>query len=504
MHGGHGAGLGGCAILHVDVLERLTGGEQIGEDPLDGGLEGAGGEMEDADVLDVGAVSAPRLEGAVGGPEGRRGEELVAVAVEGEGAGLADQRPDDVPVVDAGAAVLAHARQALDEGALVEDLDGVGVLPSLDPLADEAGGDGVDAARDADGAPPPDDRLEGGVRGHGVWRKRQQMAALLLDPVGGTLIECGDLLADEGEPGGLAVEVAAAAELEGLLEASLQQIVALLDDAILIGLARLDAGGLDAVVVEDAGVAGIERASAGLLELVGGRGEIVGACDLGGAAELPHAMLEAIDQGLEGLGECDLREGPAAEGEAELEEQVDEGHAADRHAEAGRVGEVHGAEPAGLVRLLEEDLLGRAMQGSPVPEPPLEGTELPVLELVGAGALQVLQDGLGLELALPIGLEQRHDLRLPDLGEGVLARTPVPWSLRLRGERARLPLAGAADAHARRCRRRFLRLAFHALLPQQPDLPVCDHGALRWRDQRRMGRQDGWEPADLIVADRQK
>ena len=68
-----------------------------------------------------------------------------------------------------------------------------------------------------------------------------------------------------------------------------------------------------------------------------------------------------------------------------------------RDAEVVHAGEVRGAQPPGLVDLSEEDLLGRPFEGPPLFDLPLQGAELAVGEPPREAALQVLEEGLGLE-----------------------------------------------------------------------------------------------------------
>jgi hypothetical protein len=102
--------------------------------------------------------------------------------------------------------------------------------------------------------------------------------------------------------------------------------------------------------------------------------------------------------------------------------QVREGRAGDGQAEVAAVSEVAGAEPARLMDLAEEDLLGRAVQRPPLFDPPLQRSQLAVGEAAGVLTLQVLQQGLGLQAG--VDCQQRFDLG-PDVREGVRFGPPV-------------------------------------------------------------------------------
>jgi hypothetical protein len=96
--------------------------------------------------------------------------------------------------------------------------------------------------------------------------------------------------------------------------------------------------------------------------------------------------------------------------------QVREGHAGNGHPQGIAVGEIAGAQPARLMDLGEEDFLGRAVQRPPLLDAPLQRSHLAVGEAAGVLALEVLQQGLGLQA----GVDRQQGFELgPDVGEGV-------------------------------------------------------------------------------------
>jgi hypothetical protein len=95
---------------------------------------------------------------------------------------------------------------------------------------------------------------------------------------------------------------------------------------------------------------------------------------------------------------------------------VGERTSVDRHAQVGAVGEIAGRQPAGMMHLGKEDLLGRPVLGPPPLEPPLQGPQLTIGEAAGEATPQVGKKGLGLQSG--VDLEQRLQLG-PDVGEGV-------------------------------------------------------------------------------------
>ena len=86
------------------------------------------------------------------------------------------------------------------------------------------------------------------------------------------------------------------------------------------------------------------------------------------------------------------------------------------------VGKVRGAKPARLVDLGEEDFLGRPVQSTPLLDATLQGPKLAVGELAGVTALEIIEQGLGLQA----GVEPQLFFELrPDLGEGIGPRAIV-------------------------------------------------------------------------------
>jgi hypothetical protein len=227
--------------LHARVVERGAIGEQAGQRGRDLRLAGLRGEVQDADVVDVGAIALRGDKGIVGLPEWQRRKQLLAVAIAGEGARLADQTGDDVAVVDAMIAA-AQARHPLDRLSAIEDLDDGGMLADLDGVTDQAGGHRVGAAAEMNRAPAAHLTRVAGVAGNRGRRQGPQMGPLLGDagrhlPIPGVV----DDVAHEGRVGRLVDEVAGPAQQERLADRGLGPEVPLLDDAIFMRLADLDA-----------------------------------------------------------------------------------------------------------------------------------------------------------------------------------------------------------------------------------------------------------------------
>jgi len=174
----------------------------------------------------------------------------------------------------------------------------------------------------------------------------------------------------------------------------------------------------------------------------------------GHGAEGPHRALQAGDQGFEGLARRQRDVRPPTEAEHPLEQQVRERLALDRDAQIAGVGEVECAFTARDRRLLEVRLLVRPVLRAPVPHPPLQGPQLAGLKAARIPVAQPLEQRQGLQPPVLVRGQPRHDIRRPDLGEGVRTGPPRPGRCARRRQRTVLPPPRRPLAHAGRCRGR--------------------------------------------------
>ena len=109
--------------------------------------------MQDLQIL-AGAVAfvAAGTEAIVGHAEPRRREQIVAVGIIRERARLADQRIDDVPIIDEVLVAAHQPRQCPDALIREPDLDAVGKKPRFDLLVDQPTVHRVDVAVDVNQA----------------------------------------------------------------------------------------------------------------------------------------------------------------------------------------------------------------------------------------------------------------------------------------------------------------------------------------------------------------
>ena len=173
-------------------------------------------------------------------------------------------------------------------------------------------------------------------------------------------------LADEAGVLVEGAEVAAAPQHQCLAEGVLEPVVGLLGHPVLVGLACIDQGGLEPIMVQKLGVVVVQGPAAAALYLVGERRGVVGADHPGCAAQLPQGILEPLLQGQEGLPGGHLGVAPPRMAQHQLEQQVAVGAAADGDPQGVAVGEVQLGLAARGMLLGEVDLLVRAVQRTPV------------------------------------------------------------------------------------------------------------------------------------------
>jgi hypothetical protein len=147
------------------------------------------------------------------------------------------------------------------------------------------------------------------------------------------------------------------------------------------------------------------------------RREAIATMLTGCAAQAPQRVLQALGQGGEALAaENHFGMRPAGEGQAEVIEPMHESGAGDRHTELADVGEVGQSLQTGRVLLAENHVLVRAVQSSPHPDPPLQRAANAVSQL-GVTTHELPEDADRPQTRR--GLEHRHDLAVPNAGQGI-------------------------------------------------------------------------------------
>ena len=405
---GHGVGVGRLALVEQEPQRLVHAAFSLPR-----------GQEEDRQVVLDHAAGPPVLQQVVGHPEPAGGEHRIAVAVLLERPGLADQPVDDVAVLDAMLAPAPEPRQGVQLPGPVPDVEGLGPDVDIDLFADQSAGQRVGVAADVDRAARIDPGLEPSGHLQPAGRQGRQDGHLLMETLLSVGIASGHELLEERLIVASAGEIAAASEHQGLVDGLLEAVMTLLDVAILVGLSRLDRLAFEPVMREQSLVASGEHLGFGVA--VDRGGQAIGAVSPGDPSQFPQGVLQALAEALEALGEADGAGLPVGVGEHEVIDQVVERLAEDGDAELGHAGEVALGEPTRLVDLGEEHLLGRPFEGPPLFDPPLQATELDVGEPPGKAALQVEEEGLGLE---PRVEPQQVEEFGPDVLERVLPGPP--------------------------------------------------------------------------------
>ena len=457
---GHGVGIGRLALVEQEPQRLIHAAFSL-----------LRGQVEDRQVVLDHAAGSPVLQQVVGHPEPAGREHRISVAVLLERSRLADQPVDDVAVLDAMLAPASESRQGGQLPGPVPDVEGLGPDVDIHPFADQAAGQRVGVAADVDRAARIDPRLEPSGHLQPSGRQGRQDGHLFMKTLLSVGVAPGHELLEEQLVIASAGEVATASEHQGLVDGLLEAVVTLLDIPILVGLSRLDRLAFEPVMGEQSLVASGEHLRVGIA--VDRRGQAIGAVTPGDSSQFPQGVLQPFAEALEALGEADGAGLPVGIGEHEVIDQVVERLAEDGDAELDHAGEIALGEPTRLVDLGEEDLLGRPFQGSPLLDPSLQAPELDVGEPTGTAALQVEEEGLGLEARVEPELIDEFG---PDVLERVLPGPPGMRDSSLTGEQfgvavlaCRLlidlgPIGGVGE-----------RVFGLEQLPQPPELTIGDH-----------------------------
>jgi hypothetical protein len=195
--------------------------------------------------------------------------------------------------------------------------------------------------------------------------------------------------------------------------------MALFGISILMGLAGVDGLSFQAIVGQQGAVILLEQFT--VAEVVHRGGEPIGAVHLGNRSQFPEGVLKSLAEALETFGKADCAGLPVGIGQDKVIDHVIKRLAGECNPQLVHVREVRGSQLAGPVDLVEENLLGRALGGSPHFDLALQGAELDVGELAWKAALEIGEKGLGLEP----GIELQHVTKLgPHILERILPRPP--------------------------------------------------------------------------------
>ena len=378
-----------------------------------------------------------------------------------------------MPVVNAVLVPAFQARKNFLLSLAVPHFDGVGVDVHFHPLADQPGRHRVEVPLDVDRAPRLHPHPQLPERFQPTRRQRIQILAFVVECFLLRGVAAFAHLAQEDHVRFRAREIVAAAQEQRLLHGTFEAMMALLDVAVLVPLARVDRLRFHPVVRHHRLITAREKLRSRSLHR---QTHAIRAMLGRHSAQCPHRVLKAFAEARETLREAERHVLPVRVRQHEVVDQVRERLAVDRHAQFGQVREVGGAEPAGRMVLREENLLVRPARGLPVFDPALQRAQLAIIELLRMTPLQFLEERLGFPARRRF--EQFFDFA-PDLAERIVPR-PMRSRRRLlcplRGQPIRVPnLPCRLAIHARLRRRKTQRRLLAKPLPQRPNLSIRDH-----------------------------
>jgi hypothetical protein len=254
----------------------------------------------------------------IGQPEAARREQVVAVAVVGEGARLAHQPVDDVPVLDAMLAAAAQTRQAFHLPLGVPNVEVVGVDANLDPFADQPTGHRIRVAADVDRAAALHTHRHTLTGIEPLCRQRPQQGQLFFQPLHAPLIALREQFAHELLVVAAAGKIAATTQQQGLVEGPFELAMALLHVAVLVRPRWVDGLALQAIVVQQALIALLKR-----VPIAAGwhrRRQRIGAVYLRHTAQFRQRVLQPRAEALEALGKAQRARFPVRVGQHEVVE----------------------------------------------------------------------------------------------------------------------------------------------------------------------------------------
>ena len=334
----------------------------------------------------------------IGHPKAAVGEQVLAIAVILEGAGLAHQLVDDVPIVDRVLVASHEPRQRVDLHSRVPDFHAVGVQPGFNLLADQAAVDRVGVAVNVDQAPGVHTHRKPQTTSQPLHRQRPQHGELLGMSLAPARVAHGDHRLEEPQVFLAAAEVPAATQQQGLVHSRLKVPVRRLTVAVLVRLADVDPLARQAVVFQEPPIAGLKLPLG--RQVVDRRREAVATMPARRSPQLPQRVLQAVGQRLERLRRADGHRLPVRVGEHEMIHQVLEAFSEDGDSQRVHAGEIRGRQVAGVMHLTEHHRPRHTRRDSPLPNAPLQRATLALGKLPGILLLKPVEQRLGPQAGL--------------------------------------------------------------------------------------------------------
>jgi hypothetical protein len=347
-------------------------------------------------ACDLGSVFV--LQPVVGHAKAAVGEQILAITVVVKGARLAHQLVDDVPVVDRVLVASHQARQRVHLGSRVPDFHPFGIQPGFDFLAHQTAMHRVGVAMYVEQA---------------SWVHTHQQSQATVLPLGRQRLEHGEFLGvsllsrrvarahhlvEKAAVVVAAVEIATATQQQRLVHGGLEMSMRRLTVAVLVRLANIDPLTGQAIMVQQAAIAGLKLALG--RQVVDGRTQAVAAMPPRHASQFPQGVLQAVGQGFERLRRTHGYRFPVGVGEHEVIDHVLEALAEDGNAQSVHAGEVRGRQIARVMHLAEHDRAPFTRRGPPVLDTPLERAALALGKLTGMLLEEPVEQGCGVQTRL--------------------------------------------------------------------------------------------------------
>ena len=432
------------------------------------------------------------------------GEQILAIPVVGERPRLADQRVDDVPILNLGLLPADQPRQRVHEPIRVPHLDPIGIKAGLDRFADQTTVHRVGVAVDVDQAARIDPTLDAETAVDPLRRQRSHRGQLLVEALATAAVSDRHHLLEEFDVRLAARKIAAAPHQQRLIDRGFEVPVGRLVVPVLVRRPHVGPLARHPVVIEQPSIPRLKFPLR--RQVVDRRRQAVAAVPTRDAAEFPHGILEPIRQRFERLRRADRDRFPVRISQNEVVHKVVERLALERDPEPIHAGEIGTRQVAGRVDLSEHHHAARTDRGLPLPHPPLERPPVACGKLTGVLGQQPVEQGLGGQPRLrrqPLGHRRPHfDKRIR------------PGAIRprwLRGTRQasrRTILAGGLRVHA--CppgglRQRRSRIQF---AKQFANLGIRDHRIPLSRRcelvaTTKNAKHEPGEPGILIVGERE-
>lgn len=323
-------------------------------------------------------------------------EHLFTVAIVGEGARLADQRIDDVPIVDRHQLLAHQPRHGLNVMSLVRDCDLFGTNPQIDQLADQSAGNRIRIGSHIDRAAARNtDSLNDVVGVELLIRQPVQMHQFFVELFATVLIGTLHEVFHKGDVLVTALKAATPPQQQRLFDTILEMAVRRFDVAILVGAACVRAFGFAVVVTHQCGIPLGQFLAAGMIPHR--CCQRITAMPLRHTAELPERFLNAGTERFERFGKAQRHAFDIAVRQHAVEERVIESLSGDPHAEIVADREVTRCQSSRMMVLPKENRLSRTMQTPPFRHATLERATCRIGKLTRRTLLQPLEQRLRLQ-----------------------------------------------------------------------------------------------------------